>query len=262
MAIVAAAIVPHSPVLLPGLAKAVKSKVNKTNSAINALGQELYARQIDRVILITSHNPGHDLVNQFCLLQAASLPYRFNEFGDLKTSGRLRVDVAFTHRLKEAAETQFSLPLLNPKNLPYTFAVPWAILHDYLKAATAVCLQIPRTASFEDLRWLAGLLKEMASQDGLRLAVIVAGDLAHFNTRQDTDAKIFDQSFRQAIQEADVDKLLNLETNLRQQSQECLVNPAIFLYTLLEQHQFTTDILSYENELGVGLLVAHLIINS
>ncbi len=262
MAIVAAAILPHSPVLLPGLAKTVKSKVNKTNSAIAALGQELYARQIDRVILIASHNPSHELVNQFCLLQAASLPYRFNEFGDLKTSGVVHLDVAFTHRLKEAAEAQFSLPLLSLKTLPYTFGVPWVIMHNYWKEAAAVCLQIPRTASFEDLRWLSGLLKDMVSQDGSRVAVIAAGDLAHFNTKQDTDAKIFDQSFRQAIQDADVDKLLNLETKLRQQSQECLVNPAIFLYTLLEQHRFTTDILSYENELGVGLMVAHLIINS
>ncbi|MBI5733908.1 MAG: hypothetical protein HY973_03115 [Candidatus Kerfeldbacteria bacterium] len=262
MAIVAAAILPHSPLLLPGLAKAVKSKVNKTNSAITILGQELYARQINRVILIASHNPSHELVNQFCLLQAASLPYRFNEFGDLKTSGTMRLDVAFTHRLKEAAETQFSLPLLSLKTLPYTFAVPWAVLHNYLNEAAAVCLQIPRTASFEDLRWLAGLLKDMASQDGSRVAVIAAGNLAHFNTKQDTAAKIFDQSFRQAVQDADVDKLLNLETKLRQQSQECLVNPAIFLYTLLEQYHFTTDILSYENELGVGLMVANLIINS
>ncbi|MFA4818447.1 MAG: AmmeMemoRadiSam system protein B [Patescibacteria group bacterium] len=262
MSIVAAAILPHSPLLLPGLNQEVKSQVTKTTRAIAELGHELYARQIDVVFFLAAPGQGNDLPNQFSLLPGAVLAYSFREFGDLKTVGEIQIDIGLTHKIKERCESRLLMPLITVKQLSYTFAVPWALLSQFLLGKKIVCLQIPQSANFDDMSWLAETVKEVIDNQPVRVALIAAGDLAHYTPTTDSNSRIFDQSYIKAIKLGAIDKLLNLDIELRERARECLVNPTIFLHTLLRAHLLPAEVLSYANNLGTGMVVAHLPVNS
>lgn len=262
MAIVAAAILPHSPLLLPGLMREVRTQVYKITRAIEQLATEFYARQIDLLFLVANHTPDDYLSNQFCLLQAPQLIYRFREFGDLKTVGTVKIDLCLTHLIREKSEAHLAVPLITTKQLPYTFAVPVALLSNIGSELPLVCLQVPRQAMFDELRWLASLIRDVLSTEARRVALVATGDLAHWRKNTASEAEIFDRQFCQAIQANDIDKLLNLEPQLIKQSQECLVSPTVFIYSLLDNFALKTEILSYNSNLGVGLIVADLAINA
>lgn len=258
MPIVGAALLPHSPLLLPGLTPEARALVAKSASAIAAVATSLQHLEPDVLLVMVCHTNQHDSVNRYALLQGSNLPYAFNELGDLSTTGSFKTAVGFTHHLKEQLETSFPVPLVSTTPLPYGLSVPLVALGAPLNTKPIVCLQLPQNIPLDELNSLGELVKESLASTKERVVVIAAGDLAHVNQKTSTEAKIFDQLFQTACQESSLEKLVNLDLGIRQLTHECLQAPATFLYRLLQGHKLGTTLRSYEAPAGVGLLVAEI----
>lgn len=261
MPIVSATILPHSPLLLPGLADEVRQAVSKTITAINNMGEKILAQKPDVILVIAAHNGVAGGSNKYALFQGPEFNYAFNQFGDLATSGSFKGAVGFIHHLKEKLETKFPLPLVSTNLLPYTLAIPLICLGNTLNNLPSACLQIPKEISADEIKQLAALLGEEISNMSERVAIIAAGDLAHTNEISDTKAKIFDQLFQAACHNNSLNKLINMDLTARRELKECLWAPVILLYSLFGEYKISTQIISYETPTGIGFLVAEINVN-
>ena len=80
-----AALVPHSPLLIPAIGKERTLMLAKTLTAYQTIGQELRAGKPDSVLILTPH--GSTAANDaFTLSISPNYRSNFREFGDLQTA--------------------------------------------------------------------------------------------------------------------------------------------------------------------------------
>lgn len=258
MPLVAAALAPNSPLLLPGLNTQARAAVAKTTGAMAALAAKLMAHSPDVILLVAGATDTTSVSHNYSLLQAPKFSYEFGEFGDLTTSGAIRIAMGLTHRLKEKCETQFPIPLLSQNSLPYSFAVPVVTLGPAIANVPLICLQLPREVPLDDLQRLAAIVDNQFTEGGERVAIIGAGLLARRQSEEDTDAPIFDKQFQAAVLSTGSDALLNLDTKLRSRVTQSLWGPAALLYTILSARTLKAEMLSYESPFGVGFITTYI----
>ncbi len=256
MPIVGGALLPHSPLLLPGLTPEARKLAAKSSEALARLAEFVRGLTPDILLVVAAHADAGAMEPGYALLQGATLPYNFSALGDLVTAGSFKGAVGFTHHLKEQIETRFPLPLVSTLALPYSFAIPPLALGQPLSTKPLVCLRLPKELKLDELNTLAGVLQETMATARERVVVLAAGDLAHATPATTTEAKIFDQLFQVACEESSLEKLMNLDVALRRTTRECLQAPACFLYRLFQGTNHATELYSYEAPVGVGLLVA------
>lgn len=257
MPIVAATIIPHSPVLLPGLAEPVRKNVAQTTSAIATLAQQLLKLEPDLLLMVTAHAEPTGSSHRLGLLQGPKFSFSFAEFGDLVTTGSVPGAVGFVHHIKEQLETSFPIPFISGDELPYTMGVPLACLGVQFSNLPLAGLQLPKDITWEELRRLSQFLAEHLAQSNKRLVIVATGDLSHTTKTDATECKIFDQVFTNSVRAAEIDTLANLDQKLRERTRECLWAPTLFLATVLQEQYRGAKVLSYEAPAGVGLLVAN-----
>lgn len=261
MPLVTAAVVPNSPLLLPGLNTKARNCVVKTTSAINALEAHLNAFAPEVLLLLATTTDTTISGHKYSMLQAPKLAYQFSEFGDLTTVGIAQIALGFTHQLKEKCETSFPIPLSSPKQLPYIFSVPVALLSGKFAAIPIACIQLPINIPLDEITQLAKIIKDHCAESSKRVAILAAGLLARHKNSSDTDAPIFDRQFQLLATRSDAMALLNLDSTIRMRIPQTMWEPASLLYSILSGHNVVTDVLSYESPLGVGLLTASINFN-
>lgn len=256
MPLIGAAILPNSPALLPGLASATKQPVAPTLLACNQVSQEIVKAGPDILLLVAGETETIKLADSFALLQGPYFDYRFAEFGDLVTRGRLTGAVGFVHHLKEQLETSFPIPLVTQSILPYTFAVPLASGTPPLTQLPIACLNLPRKPRINDLLRLGDILSEHLATLNQRVAIGALGTLAQHAGPDIASAKIYDQLIVSNCQQQNLERLVNLDPQLRLSAHETLWGPLVLLYACLAGKRSQTTLQSYAAPLGIGFLVA------
>jgi len=260
MPISAAGILSNNPLLLPGISDEAHGLVNKTSQAITKLAKRLVSSKPDVILSISTIKQNKSALN-FSFLQQPDLPYEFSELGDLVTTGTARGAIGFIHRLKEHLEILFPLPLITEKTLPFNMAVSLVSLGDPLKNIPLAPLIIPNSPTPEQLQKLGQALNEELSTCPEKIILLAMGDLAEAN-KNSSEAKIFNQHFNSACQNNQpAQELINIKDSLRQNVNESLWAPSTLLYLTLGEKKSTTEILSYETQANIGLLVAHIALN-
>jgi len=261
MALVAAALLPNSPLLLPGRDAVTRAAASKTHAGLARLAGVLNTVAPDILLVVAVGGETTSLPTRYALLQSPRLAYEFSEFGEFITSGVRTIASGLTHHLREVSETKFPLPLVAPAQLPYTFAVPLVCLGQAFAEKPAVFLQVPRTMPLDELRLLGQLLADTLAQRHERIAVLGAGSLAVHSNGSGPDAKVFDQQLQAALVTGTIEPLINLDPALRKRAVESLWAPAAISYAILADHNLGVSLLSYEVPFGVGYIVGYLDLN-
>jgi len=99
-------------------------------------------------------------------------------------------------------------------------------------------------------------------QTNKRVAFIASGDMSHCLQKGapggfSPQGEIFDKKVVEIIKNNDLKSLLKLDEALVEQSGECGLRSLCVLGGLLDEYQYTPEILSYEAPFGVGYLVAN-----
>lgn len=259
MPLVGAALVPNSPLFLPGLAHEVTIKTARTQNGLDELKK--FVKIIHpKIVLIMAVEPAWAKISSYALLQGTVFSYNFHTLGDLHTQGMAKGTIGFTHRLKELAETSFPMPQINSKILPTNFAIPWALLNSSIAECSVACLGLPEYISTDKLAQISVLIGDYLSTVRERVLLIGAGMLGHQSENNSSEVRVFDQVFRSACQENSLATLLNLNPDIQQHAKATLWSPAIHLFSMLKDNAFTCTIASYEVTGGVGALTAKLVI--
>src|SRR5689334_3799635 len=102
MPIVAASVIPHTPLLLPTIAKQHRNLFSRTTTAINDVANDWYAAKPDVAIIISPHGISEE--QEAVLHSGERFIGRFEDYGDMSTTISAIGAVGISHQLKSSAE--------------------------------------------------------------------------------------------------------------------------------------------------------------
>jgi aromatic ring-opening dioxygenase LigB subunit len=254
--------VPHSPLLLPEIAKAQAEKMHTIHTAMDEFADELYATHPDTIVLISQHPTmfeGAFSIN-------VSDPYTFDlkELGQLAFDKKIHPDFMLIDRLQRSLRSkQMHVTLTSDEALNYASAVPLSRLtqnHD-VKLVPITTSGLTPKEHFQ----FGQALKDTLFESNKRIAVIAAGDMAHTLTKQSPagfhkDGKAFDTTLQELIANKNTVGLLGFDQNIIKNAQEHAYKPLLILFGLLERISVEPKILSYDAPFGVGLMVTNFVL--
>lgn len=257
MPIVFSAIVPHSPLLIPAIAKDNLSRVKQTLEAMKKIEAELYASMPDTIVVISPHGPIQS--NCFTMNLNPKFTLKLEEFGDFTTKEEVAGDIGLAYKIRERMETRAPLQMISVENLDYGTAVPLLVLA--LKLANTKVIPINYSGLDLSAHFKFGqLLKREFLVSKNRIAVIASAELSHKVTKNapagySPKGKKFDQKLIEMINKNKIEDILNLNQNLISEICECGLKSIIMLLGALDGYQYRPRALSYEAPFGIGYLV-------
>ena len=150
---------------------------------------------------------------------------------------------------------------VNNTELDHGAAAPLFYLTQNLKDTPIVPLGYSML-SYQDHFNFGLELQKIINQTDKKIAVIASGDLSHRLTPDapagfSPKGNIFDEKLVKLINQKNTDEILNLDENLIEEAGECGLRSFIILLGVLDNTEYTPEILSYEGPFGVGYLVAN-----
>jgi aromatic ring-opening dioxygenase LigB subunit len=260
MAIVFAAITPHSPILIPNIGKENINQLKMTKIAFEKLFLSLRSSGAQTILLISPH--GHIQSESFSMNLAPEFSCHFEEFGDFATRRAWLGNVGFAHKLKEALETKAPLQLISDPVLDHGSSVPLCLLTDESYKPKIIPLYYSGLDLSSHYNLGAQLRQELLRRKE-PVAIIASGDLSHrldktapggFSPR----AKRFDARISKYLQEKNNQGLLGLDPDLVAEAGECGLKSILILLGILDSINYTPKLLSYEHPFGVGYLVMNM----
>lgn len=269
---------PHSPALLPHLAGKRAREFRKTRLAIAAVASDLGARQVETIVFITPHGPGDH--HYFTVNFAPRYRVDFAKFGDLATRDEFSGDSELTLILSEqlrrhpqpikivtrekldTAAAAAVLLLTKPALLP--------VSKKRLKDSNIASVKNLPVLNYKILPIIYALLppealisfgralREAIEQNHKRIALISLGDLSHAG-KKTAAAENTDKSVIKNLKARDLPALAGIgEGEIKSLS---LAGFRALLVNLgaLQDTNYQTEILSYEQKFGVGLLTARFV---
>lgn len=257
MPIVFSAVVPHSPLLIPAIAKDNLNRVKQTLEAMKKIEAELYASQPDTIVVFSPHGPIQS--NCFTMNLNPKFSLKLEEFGDFTTKEEVAGDIGLAYKIRERMETRAPLQMISVENLDYGTAVPLLVLASKLINTKVIPINysgLDLSAHFK----FGQLLKREFLVSKNRIAVIASAELSHKVTKNapagySPKGKKFDQKLIELISKNKIEDILNLNQNLVSEICECGLKSIVMLLGALDGYQYHPRALSYEAPFGIGYLV-------
>lgn len=257
--IIFSAIVPHSPLLLPTIGKENQGKLRKTLESYKTLEEDLYVTKPDTILVISPH--GSTLPDAFALFISPTYRADLKEFGDMATTLELKADIPLIEKirgLRLGAESTPVVGLTDPA-LDYGATVPLFFLTPHLPQIKIVSMGIshlPLAAHAAAGKQIGEILQQSTK----RIAVVCSADLAHTLTDAapggfSPEGKQFDEAVVKAVRQNEPDAILALEGKM-ELAKTCGLRPITMLLGMIENLNYTPQLLSYEGPFGVGYLTA------
>lgn len=254
MPLVAALVVPHSPVLVPAIGKEHSRLVETTRRQVVSLWADVYARQPDIIVMLTPH--GASLPGTVVLNVAERLTGELREFGDVATRLDAIGAVGFAHRLKEALEDQ-AVPaaLQTVPQLDYGVTVPYSYAPPGFKQTKLLPIHIAGLDPQILIR-LGQVMADMTQRVPDRVALVASADLAR-RPADDGSARWMkplpeERRLAEAMSGVNVAQLVEHPMD----ESTCGQRPILTLLAAVAQRPVKGIIHSFEAPLRVGLMTA------
>ena len=259
-----ASLCPHSPLLVPTIAKKNPDKLKNTIKAFEELEKNFSASQPETVIIITPHGLVYE--DAFSINLCDQYQGDFEEFGEFSSHLEFKADPLLANVIKiKSQDKKFSLTLDTCQKLDHGVSVPLSLLTTHYKNIKL----LPLSYALLDLKThfeFGQLLKEAIQENTKQVAVVASGDLSHRLTSESPagfakEGALFDEAVREAIKNKNLATLFNLDQTIIDQAQECGLKPLVTLLGILHGLNYDPEILSYESPLGIGYLTCNFKLN-
>lgn len=262
--LVACALLPHPPIIVPEVGKGEVAKVKATADAVKAAAEWIKEQNPQTIVLITPHGP--------VFQDAVSISIHPRLKGNLAAFGVPEVNLGFETdgllsrqiirkserlginllELTDEAAKNYRLSL----TLDHGALVPLYYLHQAGFKGQLVHLSIGMLP-YEEMYTFGKAVQAAIGVIDKKVAVIASGDLSHrllpeapagYSPR----GQEFDEKFMAAMQNLDIKSLLGMDRLLVEEAGECGLRPGVFLLGVLGGLSAETEVLSYEGPFGVG----------
>lgn len=255
--IVFAAIVPHSPLLVPSIGKEHRDKISCTVKALEEIEQALYLAKPDTICIIAPH--GIRYPDAYSVNLTEKYVGTFRSFGDFSTTIEAKSDfLMIDHLQRKLREEKYPFTLTSNQELDYGFSVPILTLTTHLPAWKL----IPVTPSMLDGKShyeFGTQLKRVLHAESQRVAVIASADLSHKVNDQSPGGSTpegiaFDKTIEEATMANNPEPLFALGPEIVETVAQCGYRPILTLLGSLTEMNVTPKKLCYEAPFGVGYL--------
>lgn len=256
------AIVPHSPVLLPGIGKDALQKLSQTILSLTTVRDHLKEKSIETIVILAPDDLRKKHTHTLFLHTAQSYEATFEEFGDLATKVTCAGDPLLADFIKRNLTDDMHIKYATSPKLSYSAGVP---LFHLLKGFVAKVLVItPPDRSLKSLFEIGKNLQKTLQESPRALAVIASGDLSRISEEQlmsDTSDIIeiipaLDQEFLTALKNDRIKKFFKMPRGHAEYADTCGIPVFALFFGIMDSMNVTQSILSYETPLHVGQLVA------
>jgi AmmeMemoRadiSam system protein A len=262
--LVACALLPHPPIMVPEVGGEELAKVEATVSAVKAAAERIKEHNPQTIVLITPHGP--------VFQDAVSISIHPRLKGNLAAFGVPEVNLGFEtdgllikHIIRKAERLGVNLLELTDEvaknyrlqlSLDHGALVPLYYLHQAGFKGQLVHLSIGMLP-YEEMYTFGKAVQAAIGVVDKKVAVIASGDLSHrllpeapagYSPR----GQEFDQKIMAAMENLDIKSLLGMDRSLIEEAGECGLRPAVFLLGVLGGLQAEAKALSYEGPFGVG----------
>jgi len=257
--IVFAGLMPHAPILVPGVGRERLAEVAATVQSMATVSSHAMASQADTLVLISPHSPRQP--GAFGLWQTRKLRGSLARFGSPESRVELPLDRAFAERLETAAA--------------HRGLRTWSITGEPLDHGAMVPLCYLVSAGWKGPTLILGLnytgdggcdelgeaIAATARELNRRTAIIASGDMSHRLTTSapcgyHPDAHRFDETFIALLQTGAFREIIRIDASLQELAAQDVTDSTT---VALAATGYRTDghaMLSYEGPFGVGYGVA------
>jgi AmmeMemoRadiSam system protein A len=257
--IVFAGLMPHAPILVPGVGRERLAEVAATVQSMATVSSHAMAAQADTLVLISPHSPRQP--GAFGLWQTRKLRGSLARFGSPESRVELPLDRAFAERLETAAA--------------HRGLRTWSITGEPLDHGAMVPLCYLVSAGWKGPTLILGLnytgdggcdelgeaIAATARELNRRTAIIASGDMSHRLTTSapcgyHPDAHRFDETFIALLQTGAFREIIRIDASLQELAAQDVTDSTT---VALAATGYRTDghaMLSYEGPFGVGYGVA------
>lgn len=257
MPLLNAAIVPHSPILIPEIGKINQKVLQKTVDAYQDLAREIQGNDIETIIIISPHGQIQD--NYFTINVGPELSIDLSSFGFLGNTRKLHTDLDLINNLKKTEGPE--IQLLSQENLDYGASVPLHLLTKNLPDVKIVSLKYSNNLDLTNHWELGKRIKEVVQNSAKRIVIIASGDLSH-RLKKNSPAGYspkgakFDNKLIEFLNDPQTIKknILNIDLKLAEEAGQCGLKSITVLLGALEDSTYEPEVLAYQTDFGVGYL--------
>lgn len=253
MPVVAAAVLPHSPLLIPTIARHHAPLFAATTAAVEEIVSDIYAAKPDLIIVLTPHGvsyPGTVVVSSSDSYQA-----NLEEFGDLQTALDASGAPGLTHQLKVVAEREhLPMVLQTFPSLDYGVGVPLYFLRQAKIETPILPISVAHHQPDIILR-LGDALHDFLTGQVARAVIIASADFSRRHDRTPGGQRrptAEERLYSNAIVANDPSLLVGHKPS----PDTCGFGPVVALLATLRHQVASGKVQSFSAPLGVGLLTA------
>jgi AmmeMemoRadiSam system protein A/AmmeMemoRadiSam system protein B len=259
--LVFAGIAPHPPIMVPEVGHEAAAEVHNSVSAMAELTQRVIQSGAETVVLISPHAPLE--AEAFVAYDGPAVQGDFSQFRAPEATVAAPVDDELLTEITRAAENRNLITLrVRRAALDHGTAVPLYFLQRNRWSGKVVALGYSFLSNEDHLRF-GNCIRQAIAIVRRPVAFIASGDLSHrlkpgapagFNP----EAHLFDEEVVEAIRSGELNRIANMDQDLRRAAGECGYRSMLVALGVAEGSDPGCEVLSYEGPFGVGYLVAQL----
>ena len=257
MGIKYAFILPHPPILVPGIGKGEENKARKTIEGFEEIGKIIGEIKPETIIISSPHSAIYsDYINISTGKKAKG------DFGNFR-AGNIKIEVEYDEDIvekiiKKAKEIKIPAGNLGIQGdeLDHGVMVPLYYINKYYKDYKLVRMGIsglPLKTHYE----LGKVIQNIAENEQKNIVYIASGDLSHKLLEEGPygfakEGPVFDKEIGEAIENGDFLKFFQFTPDFLEDAAECGLRSFVIMAGVLDSKKIESKLLSLEGPFGVG----------
>lgn len=258
-AIVFAGLMPHAPILVPGVGKGRLAQVKRTVSAMAKEAAHVVAAHPGTIVLVSPHSPRQS--GAFGVWRTPRLRGSLEQFGSREDRVDLPLDRPFADRLEqEIGQRGWRTWRIMGADLDHGATVPlvYLVAAGWKGPVVIVSLNYPGEGGLDALGHAIAATAQALRR---RVAIIASGDMSHRLTPTapggyDPDGKRFDETFIDRLRVGAPAEIGRIDPSLQEAAAEDAVDSTRVALAATGYATNGHEVLSYEGPFGVGYGVA------
>ena len=254
-------VAPHPPIMVPEVGGARLPEVRASVDAMRDLTERIKACGAETVVLVSPHAPLEP--RAFVAYHDAQL---YGDFANFRAPGA-KVEAPLDEEMldaisRAASERGYEVIGIRGYDLDHGTAVPLYFLQLNGWRGRVVALGYSFLSN-EDHLSFGSCIKQAADDAGRAVAFVASGDLSHRLKPEAPagyypQAYLFDQEVVESIRDAQPERIININQDLRKLAGECGYRSMLVALGAAESASQDYEVLHYEAPFGVGYMVAQI----
>ena len=259
MSILSAYMVPHPPVILPGVGKGKEAELEKTAEAYKRAAEEIRSQNPDTVVIISSHIEMYS--DYFHIVPGEEGRGDMADFGAPDICISVKYDTGLRDVLCALCdECSIKAGTLGQRNrgIDHGSLIPLYFLGQAYRTELPPVIRIGVSGLMLHEHYRLGMLiRQAACKAGRSIAVIASGDLSHRLSGEGSygyakEGPEYDRRIMETMSKGDFEELFSFEEDFCDKAGECGHRCFAVLAGVFDCISVTAEKLSYEAPFGVG----------